>query len=153
MSRPDATFTREQIMAAVWDENYWGSTRTLDTHISTLRRKIGDDTDPPTADRHRAGRRIPLRGLADDAGSFVRRRLVISTIAIVLVVLGTLAVPVGLIVYDAAEQQLDARLQEQATHDRQHHLYRRERGARAELRPSRRPTSDPPTESGHQQGR
>jgi len=48
MSKPDATFTREQIMASVWDENYWGSTRTLDTHISTLRRKIGDDTDPPS---------------------------------------------------------------------------------------------------------
>jgi uncharacterized membrane protein YidH (DUF202 family) len=45
----------------------------------------------------------------------VRRRLVISTIAIVLVVLGTLAVPVGLIVYDAAEQQLDSRLQQQVT--------------------------------------
>lgn len=40
----------------------------------------------------------------------MRRRLVISTIAIVLVVLGTLAVPVGLIVYGAAEQQLDANL-------------------------------------------
>ncbi len=40
----------------------------------------------------------------------MRRRLVISTIAIVLVVLGSLALPVGLIVYDAAEQQLDARL-------------------------------------------
>ena len=48
MSKPDATFTREQIMASVWDENYWGSTRTLDTHVSTLRRKIGDDSDPPT---------------------------------------------------------------------------------------------------------
>ena len=48
MSKPDATFTREQIMSKVWDENYWGSTRTLDTHISTLRRKIGDDSDPPT---------------------------------------------------------------------------------------------------------
>lgn len=47
MSKPDATFTREQIMSAVWDENYWGSTRTLDTHVSTLRKKIGDDTDPP----------------------------------------------------------------------------------------------------------
>ncbi len=47
MSKPDVTFTREQIMATVWDENYWGTTRTLDTHISTLRRKIGDDTDPP----------------------------------------------------------------------------------------------------------
>lgn len=48
MSKPDATITREQIMATVWDENYWGTTRTLDTHISTLRRKIGDDTDPPS---------------------------------------------------------------------------------------------------------
>jgi signal transduction histidine kinase len=45
----------------------------------------------------------------------VRRRLVISTIAIVLVVLGALAVPVGLIVYNAAEQQLEARVQEKAT--------------------------------------
>ena len=48
MSKPDATFTREQIMSSVWDEKYWGSTRTLDTHISTLRRKIGDLSDPPT---------------------------------------------------------------------------------------------------------
>ena len=35
-------------MAEVWDENWWGSTRTLDTHTSTLRRKILDDTDPPS---------------------------------------------------------------------------------------------------------
>ncbi len=48
MSRPGVTFTREQIMNQVWDENWWGSTRTLDTHMSTLRRKIGDDTDPPS---------------------------------------------------------------------------------------------------------
>lgn len=46
MSRPGVTFTREQIMHSVWDEHWWGSTRTLDTHISTLRRKIGDHTDP-----------------------------------------------------------------------------------------------------------
>jgi DNA-binding response OmpR family regulator len=48
MSRPGITFTREQIMSSVWDEHWWGSTRTLDTHVSTLRRKIGDDTDPPS---------------------------------------------------------------------------------------------------------
>jgi DNA-binding response OmpR family regulator len=42
------TVRREDIMAAVWDENWWGSTRTLDTHVSTLRRKIGDLSDPPT---------------------------------------------------------------------------------------------------------
>jgi signal transduction histidine kinase len=40
----------------------------------------------------------------------VRRRLVISTIAIVLVVLGALAAPVGIIVYNAAEDQLTASL-------------------------------------------
>lgn len=44
----------------------------------------------------------------------MRRRLVISTIAIVLVVLSALALPIGLIVYDAAERELDARLEQQA---------------------------------------
>ncbi len=44
----------------------------------------------------------------------MRRRLVISTIAIVLVVLGALALPVGLIVYNTAEDQLVARLTDQA---------------------------------------
>ena len=34
-------------MTEVWDENWWGSTRTLDTHVATLRRKIGDTGDPP----------------------------------------------------------------------------------------------------------
>jgi len=48
MRRPGVTLAREQIMAEVWDENWWGSTRTLDTHTSTLRRKILDDTDPPS---------------------------------------------------------------------------------------------------------
>ncbi len=45
----------------------------------------------------------------------MRRRLVISTIAIVLVVLGALALPVGLTVYDSAERQLETRLDQQAT--------------------------------------
>jgi signal transduction histidine kinase len=43
----------------------------------------------------------------------VRRRLVVSTIAIVLVVLAALAVPVGIVVYRSAENELRARLEEQ----------------------------------------
>lgn len=39
--------TREQIMREVWDVNYWGSTKTLDMHISWLRRKLGDDAANP----------------------------------------------------------------------------------------------------------
>jgi len=34
--------TREHIMDVVWDENWYGSTKTLDVHISALRRKLGD---------------------------------------------------------------------------------------------------------------
>ena len=34
---------RERIMSEVWDENWFGSTKTLDMHISWLRRKLGDD--------------------------------------------------------------------------------------------------------------
>jgi signal transduction histidine kinase len=41
----------------------------------------------------------------------VRRRLVVSTIAIVLVVLGTLAVPVGIVVLEAADKQLQANVE------------------------------------------
>lgn len=48
MRQPGVTLKREDIMSRVWDENWWGSTRTLDTHTSTLRRKIHDDTDPPS---------------------------------------------------------------------------------------------------------
>ena len=40
--------TREELMSRVWDENWFGSTKTLDVHIGWLRRKLGDDrADPP----------------------------------------------------------------------------------------------------------
>ncbi len=39
--------TRERIMADVWDTNWFGSTKTLDMHVSWLRRKLGDDATAP----------------------------------------------------------------------------------------------------------
>jgi len=39
---PGAALTREQIMEAVWDVNWFGPTKTLDVHIGALRRKLGD---------------------------------------------------------------------------------------------------------------
>ncbi len=38
-----AVRTRDEIMRDVWDENWWGSTKTLDVHIASLRKKIGAD--------------------------------------------------------------------------------------------------------------
>ena len=39
--------SREDLMADVWDENWFGSTKTLDVHIGWLRRKLQDDPAEP----------------------------------------------------------------------------------------------------------
>lgn len=39
--------TREDLMARVWDVNWFGSTKTLDVHIGWLRRKLGEDPNRP----------------------------------------------------------------------------------------------------------
>lgn len=39
--------TREALMSDVWDENWFGSTKTLDVHVAWLRRKLGDDPATP----------------------------------------------------------------------------------------------------------
>jgi DNA-binding response OmpR family regulator len=41
-AEPGRALTREHIIERVWDENWWGSTKTLDVHIATLRKKLGD---------------------------------------------------------------------------------------------------------------
>jgi DNA-binding response OmpR family regulator len=38
---------REQIMREVWDADWYGPTKTLDMHVSWLRRKLGDDAGQP----------------------------------------------------------------------------------------------------------
>ena len=38
---------REDLMARVWDVNWFGSTKTLDVHIRSLRKKLGDDPMHP----------------------------------------------------------------------------------------------------------
>jgi DNA-binding response OmpR family regulator len=38
---------RGEIMEAVWGPGWYGSSRTLDVHISALRRKLGDDPNEP----------------------------------------------------------------------------------------------------------
>jgi DNA-binding response OmpR family regulator len=39
--------SREDLMAKVWDVNWFGTTKTLDVHIGWLRRKLGDDPGHP----------------------------------------------------------------------------------------------------------
>ncbi len=46
-ARAGSVVTREDLMARVWDENWFGSTKTLDVHIGWLRKKLGDDASEP----------------------------------------------------------------------------------------------------------
>lgn len=39
---PGRAISRETLMSDVWDENWFGSTRTLDVHIASLRRRLAD---------------------------------------------------------------------------------------------------------------
>lgn len=41
------TVRRESLMRDVWDENWYGSTKTLDVHVAALRRHLGDDPTQP----------------------------------------------------------------------------------------------------------
>jgi two-component system, OmpR family, alkaline phosphatase synthesis response regulator PhoP len=41
LSHPGAAFTRDQLFAQIWGEDYVGETRTVDMHIRTLRQKLG----------------------------------------------------------------------------------------------------------------
>lgn len=47
VSEAGRTVSREQIMDRVWGEDWVGSSRTLDVHVSALRRKLGDDPSAP----------------------------------------------------------------------------------------------------------
>jgi DNA-binding response OmpR family regulator len=40
---PEVVHTREQLIEEVWDENWWGSTKTLDVHIASLRKKLAPE--------------------------------------------------------------------------------------------------------------
>ena len=42
VSRRGTVLTRDEILAAVWDYNFVGETRTVDMHIKSLRQKLGE---------------------------------------------------------------------------------------------------------------
>jgi two-component system response regulator RegX3 len=47
MRNAGAVVSREQLIEDVWDVNWFGPTKTLDVHVSALRKKLGDDPAAP----------------------------------------------------------------------------------------------------------
>jgi two-component system response regulator RegX3 len=44
---PGTVVTRERLLQDVWETSWFGSTKTLDVHVASLRRKLGDSADSP----------------------------------------------------------------------------------------------------------
>jgi DNA-binding response OmpR family regulator len=47
MTDAGTAVSRDRLMAEVWDEHWFGSTKTLDMHVSSLRRKLGEAGEQP----------------------------------------------------------------------------------------------------------
>jgi two-component system, OmpR family, response regulator RegX3 len=47
MRNAGVVVTRERVLDEVWDVSWFGSTKTLDVHVGSLRRKLGDDPSAP----------------------------------------------------------------------------------------------------------
>ncbi|HEY7381034.1 MAG TPA: response regulator transcription factor [Gaiella sp.] len=47
MANAGTVVRRERLMQEVWDTTWLGSTKTLDVHVSSLRKKLGDDPSAP----------------------------------------------------------------------------------------------------------
>ncbi len=58
-AEPGVAISRSALMADVWDENWFGSTKTLDVHMAALRRKLGEAA---TVSGQRAPQIVTLRG-------------------------------------------------------------------------------------------
>jgi DNA-binding response OmpR family regulator len=58
--------TREELAREVWDTRWLGGSKTIDVHVSSLRRKLGDD---PAAPRYvTTVRGVGLRFERDETG-------------------------------------------------------------------------------------
>jgi two-component system, OmpR family, response regulator RegX3 len=47
LARAGKVVRRDDLIAEVWDSSWFGPTKTLDVHISALRKKLGDDPSEP----------------------------------------------------------------------------------------------------------
>ena len=47
MAHPGQVFGREQLLASVWGYDFAGDSRTVDTHVKTLREKLADSAEHP----------------------------------------------------------------------------------------------------------
>ena len=98
-------------MAEIWDENWFGSTKTLDVHIGWLRKKLGDDPATPALHPHGPRRRLSLRRAGGGSTLSLRVRLLLALAYVLVLAIVALEVPLAL----QLGRRVDAEVRSQAT--------------------------------------
>ena len=70
--RPDTVVSKQELLAEVWRQPYGGADKTIDVHLSWLRRKLGETAAEPRLPPHG-----PRRGREAGRTRAVRRRLIV----------------------------------------------------------------------------
>ena len=99
MREAGSVVSRERLIDEVWDVNWFGSTKTLDVHVSSLRRKLGDDSGGAALHPHGARRGLPLlraRGAGAGSDMSLRARLLLAFAYVLVLVIVALEVPLAL---------------------------------------------------------
>ena len=103
---------REDLMAKVWDVNWFGSTKTLDVHVGWLRRKLGDD--PTRLYRDGSRRRLPLRRAGGRGAVSLRATLLLALAYVLLLALIALGVPLAVSLRDRVDAEVRGQARSQA---------------------------------------
>ena len=110
MENAGSVVTRERLIDEVWDTNWFGSTKTLDVHVSGLRKKLGDDSRRSAVHPHGARRRLPVRGVRRGRRLSLHTRLLAAFAYVLILVIVALEVPLILNV----SSRVDAEVKGQA---------------------------------------
>ena len=102
--RAGEVVTKREMLAEVWREPYGGSERTVDVHLSWLRRKMGETRRRPPLPADRVRRRHP-----SGRPLLVRRRLSLLVLAVTSMVVAAFVVPLGVLVKQQTESRALAR--------------------------------------------
>ena len=106
--------TRERLLEEVWDTSWFGSTKTLDVHVSALRRKLGDDPAAPRYLHTVRGVGFRLAGAGGRPVNSLRVRLLAAFAYVLVLVLVALAVPFALSVSSRVEAEVEGQAAGQA---------------------------------------
>ena len=114
VSHAGEVVTREDLISRVWDENWFGSTKTLDVHVGWLRGKLGDDASDPRLAAHRARRRLPLHRAGGMGVLTLRARLVLALAYVLVLAIGSMLVPLVRTVRDRVNAEVETQALSQA---------------------------------------